>query len=541
MRKQFEIGMLPENDTYYYAADDEYHIYFKDTTVVGDDRYIALRAKDTKEFNVFMFLKDKKNITLDFCGATLVFHGKIQPFVIDSCENVTIKNCNVMYARPPYTEALITEAGENYARLKLNEHCTCRFEDGKFVPYGEGWENNRLNYGGCFYQVFDTETRLGCGSILGAMGTNHINDRGDHYHVTVFVLEQDEEDFILKGDIPEFFKPGRVLVIAHEKRSLSSMFLIDSKNVSVINYRILAGYGMGIYSYRTENITIDGLNLTYDEKSPCLIANSADVVHTFGTSGKFEIRNSVFEGMIDDAINIHSNFRTVNHVEGNEIYTDLASCEMQANELYRVGDVIAVYKGKTMEEAARYTITAISDAGEKVKQFTVDRPAQNHVEGDLIENLTANCEITVENCSFGKANTHIRFQSRGKVEFKNCVTELPVLLSGDASFWFESGPVTDLTVENCRFMGKRGQVYISSEMLPTEVEPYYHKNLKILNNEFEIDTPVQGGYVDGIVFKGNKNSLGKPMKLVLTNCGKVDAESCEVERITEVKTELKPN
>ena len=67
---------------------------------------------------------------------------------------------------------------------------------------------------------------------------------------------------------------------------------------------------------------------------------------------------------------------------------------------------------------------------------------------------------------------------------------------------------------------------------------YYHKNLKILNCEFDTDAPLKGGYSYGIVFKGNKNSAGKPMTLTLTNCGSVDADNCTVERKTEVKAEL---
>lgn len=540
MRKEFEIGMFPESNTEYYALKDVYHVYPKDTIEVGDDRYVALRAHDTKEFNVFMFIKNKKNITLDFGGATLVMHGKIQPFLVDSCENITIKNCKVTYERPPYTESLIKEVGKDFVRLQLNENCTCRFEDEKLVPYGENWENHRLNYNGSFYQVFDTETRRGCGLHLGAMGSEIVMEREVPFTILKFKASEDGDDIILKGDIPDFYAPGRTLVITHETRSLASVFMIDSKNVSVINYRILSGWGMGIYSYRTENILLDTLVLTCDETSPCIVTNAADVIHTFGTSGNFVIKNCVIEGMIDDAINIHSNFRTVNSVSGNEICTDLASCEKQVMDLYRVGDIIAVYNGKTMEEAARYTIIEICDADEQKKIFKVDRDVEAHNNGDLIECITANCDITVENCTIGKANSHIRFQSRGKVGVRNCETELPILLSGDASYWFESGPITDLTIENCRFLEERAQIRISSEIFPAESEPYYHKNIRIINNEFESDNPLNGGYADGIVFKGNVNTAGKPMKIVLTNCGSVEAD-VEIERITETKTELNIN
>ena len=121
---------------------------------------------------------------------------------------------------------------------------------------------------------------------------------------------------------------------------------------------------------------------------------------------------------------------------------------------------------------------------------------------------------------------------------RHCETELPLLLSGDASYWFESGPLRDLTIENCRFIDKRAKILITSEIFPTETEPYYHKNLKFLQNEFETDTPVVGGYADRIVFHENRNSAEKSMTLILTNCGSVDADGCTVERKSEKKREL---
>ena len=96
-------------------------------------------------------------------------------------------------------------------------------------------------------------------------------------------------------------------------------------------------------------------------------------------------------------------------------------------------------------------------------------------------------------------------------------------------------------MENCRFVGDHAKIAIKSEVFPTEAEPYYHKNLKILNNTFDVDVPLKGGYADGIVFLGNKNVADQEMKLVLTNCGEVDAENCKVERIFAVKDKLVTN
>ena len=229
MKKEFKIGISLESNTEYFATEKEYHVYHKDAFTACDDRYIALRAKDTKEFSVFVYIQGKKNITLDFGGATLVMHGKIQPFLFDSCENITVKNCTVTYDRPPYTEALITEAGAGYVKLRLNEHCPCRIEDGRLIPYSDSWENLTLNYKGCFYQIFDKKTRMGCGIGLGIMGNSIEFDPNWPFHPVKYVAERDGEDIILKGEHPDYFSPGRVLIISHEKCSISSVFMIDSK------------------------------------------------------------------------------------------------------------------------------------------------------------------------------------------------------------------------------------------------------------------------------------------------------------------------
>ena len=198
-----------------------------------------------------------------------------------------------------------------------------------------------------------------------------------------------------------------------------------------------------------------------------------------------------------------------------------------------MGDEIAIYRGQTMEETAKYTIKEIEIIDGELAKFTVDRPVGAHECGDMIESLSANCDVTIENCVFGKANSHLRLQSRGKFVIRNCETELPFLLTGDATYWFESGPITDLTVENCRFIGERARVSIESEVKTTAAAPYYHRNVKILNNEFETDAPLKAKDADGIVFRGNQNTLEKAMTLTLTNCGAAEVDGCTVERIVQ--------
>ena len=56
MKKEFKIGMAVESNIEYFATESEYHVYSDDAVKVSDDRYVALRAHDIKEFNVFKAL-----------------------------------------------------------------------------------------------------------------------------------------------------------------------------------------------------------------------------------------------------------------------------------------------------------------------------------------------------------------------------------------------------------------------------------------------------------------------------------------------------
>ncbi len=63
---------------------------------------------------------------------------------------------------------------------------------------------------------------------------------------------------------------------------------------------------------------------------------------------------------------------------------------------------------------------------------------------DVVENLTANPEVLIENCTFGRFRGTMRLQSRGKTVICGCMfrnKELSLLFSGDTTYWFKSGPV----------------------------------------------------------------------------------------------------
>lgn len=511
MIKKLALGMKFEDNTTYIAEDTHLNIYKKDTVKLTEPKYLSIYDKNFGSLDTAFYLNGLKNVTLDFNGATITLHGRLQPFVVDNCENVTIRNVNVEYERAVYTELEIIEREAGSLTLKKLEKFPCKVENGYLIPYCNEWENRRLNYGDMFMQSFDNESREGRGITVIVIGEEVFRNDSPPCEVLQMKVREENDTIIMTGKINNDFQPGQTVVLTHEVRDKSSAFLIDSENIHIENYRIINGAGMGIISMYVKDLIIDGLKLTADKHSHGIVTNSADAMHLVANKGILEIRNCLIEGMTDDALNIHSLFYESVSAEGNILHAYRHPHSHGQNTYYKIfgiGDTIAIYKGRSLELKQTAQITDIKIIDSQYIDFTTDIPIENVQEGDIIENLSTQPEVHIHDCFFGKANTHLRLQTRGKTLIENCSTELPILFTGDTNYWFEASPTTDVTIRNCKFIGKRAQINSCPEYCPTKQAPYYHSGIKVENNTFDTRDALIIRQTKDIVFRNNKHSDG---------------------------------
>lgn len=550
MKKELlKLNTQFESNTYYYFEEEFFKVYLQDThPFTANPRY---QRENLNCFeSVAFILRDLENITLDFGGATLYMQGKIQPFVIENCKNITIKNVSLEYDRSHFTEGEILEIDKEHIRLRIDkERYPYEIVNGKIVFYSDTWRTEDFHIRGGFHQAFDKKTGRGIDLMVAAIGDEIFQNPNAYCPRIQFVPEEDGDDLILHGSCPYWYlervearmgEEGAILNISHEHRDLCCVRIIDGCDTFIENFRLINGSGMGIYPTHSKNLYLKKYILTKEDNTTGVVTNSADALHPIACSGEIVIEDCIFEGMIDDSLNIHGAFYFAKSCDNEGVICESAvTYENGMLGFFDKGDIIGIYKGNTMELKGKYTLTDVKAVeGRKIKLYT-DRPVDCN-EDDLIENLSMQPDITIKNSVFAKANSHLRFQSRGKIRVSDSRIELPVLLTGDASYWLESSPVTDLVIENCEFNDK-GRIRIVPEVMPTDKEPYYHKNITVKNCSFESDLPIEGGYADNISFVGNTNSKGLEMTLLLTNCGKVTSENCKIIRKTEIKTELQRN
>jgi hypothetical protein len=222
----------------------------------------------------------------------------------------------------------------------------------------------------------------------------------------------------------------------------------------------------------------------------------------------------------------------VESVEGSVIHAKLRT-DVQKNpgvnahyKMFGEGDTIAVYNQNTVLEKQRWTVEKVQVTGDFTADiFVSDKESElcGLSLGDTIENLSIQAELHIKNCRFGKASTHLRLQTRGKILIEDSECSLTLLMSGDKNYWYEASPVTDITIRNCRLTGPKGCAYLVScaEYAPISEAPYYHSGVKVINNVFENANALALSNIDGVLFEGNTTMSGEPFNNVIFNCNNV--------------------
>jgi len=539
-----------KNDTVYQADRAIYDISRKDSVLVNDVRYHHTGFE--KPLDTAFCLRGLKNVTLDFGGATVFLHGKLQPFLLDGCENVTIKNVKVRYDRCGYSQAQVVSVDEKTLTVRFDkEKFPYRVVDGALEFYAKDWVGQRLEKGPGFLQFFDGRTRQGKCLELVFLSPNPFVDPAFPFAAGAYKLVSEERgDLVVmrSKDRPIGFcgrvAPGDYVVVAHEPRDLSNCFMVECRDVTLENYRVINGTGMGIYPFHCHNVTLDRFKMCYDAESPSIVANGADGVHAVACSGKFVLKNCVIEGTIDDALNVHGNFFVLKSAKGNRIVADTghsAVAPYSSSPIFRPHDRIRVCKGFSNETACEYTVVATEPIDQHTVALVVDRPTEALKPDSAIENLSAQCELVITGCRFGKSNTHLRFQTRGGVRVEDCETELPFLLTGDMSYWFESSPVEKMLVKNVRFATGRATFGLTPQYFPTEAAPYYHGELNLEDCTFDNPNIVNATGLRKLVVGGCRQKDGIPLHLRLVNCGEAVAPGCEIARETKTIDALNVN
>lgn len=512
-------AMRFESGKYYRYEGERLDVYMEDTFYSENKEALSSSRTMGKSCRVGFLLEDLEDVTLDFGGATVVFHGRIVPFFLINCRNVTVKNLRIDYDRPFYTQAKVLDVKEGELTVRIDDGFDYEIRDGYLFAKSETWEKN-LNRNDCLLWMFDREGKKSYPIILGLFGREIFPNSNPPQPIWPLSIEEKGDRQVIRGYIPkewDYNDGHNSLLITHEIRDKNTFTIVGGEEITIENCLLIHGAAMGIMGMHTKNLTIDRYSMLRNvDGNGRLVTNNADAIHCFNCSGKIEIKNCNMEGLLDDTVNIHNNYFSVKKVEGQTLtmYSKAAGLSINCR-LFSEGDRIRIYKGRTQEAVADLTIEKlVVDEENKVHVFTVKGDTSGISEEDTAENVSAQPEIYLHDCRFGTFRGTMRLQSRGKTVVENCVfenKEQSIIFTGDTTYWFESGPVNDITIRSCTFrnVGEWPRFNFFGEVEFTEKEDTYHKNILIEDCTFEGKGVIAAlRHVENFTYRQNRQEDG---------------------------------
>ncbi len=429
-------------------------------------------------------LIDLKNITIEGNGSTFLFHGMgIHALVMDS-ENVKINNLAIDSARPHMSEGHIVGFEGNKTDMVIDSKLyPYKIENNRFKFIGEGWTEG--SSGGMGFKKGSRHIPANTGDI----GWNgHVEDLGNGKVRLDWNLKEKGFDI---GDAITFRSWGRphpgVVVYRANNTSFNQVFLHHA-------------YGMALLAQRSENISFVGGGVNIPKGSPRSHTPCVDATHFSNTRGKIVVKNALFEGMMDDAINVHSTCLGIQSIDGKNLRCRYMHGQAIGFEVFTPGETIQFITGPTLEPKDKGKIASITKLSptEVIITMENDLPASVQV-GDAIENADWYPEVLF------KKNVVRNNRARGSLFTtpKKVVVEdnlfdhssgSAILLAGDAQGWYESGACDEVIIRNNTFINNLTSRYQFTNAIISifpevkqldKQDQYYHRNVLIENNVFK--------------------------------------------------------
>jgi len=462
----------------------------------------------------------RTNFVYDAKGSLEKIRGEAIAFCVKDCEDITIRNVRIDSERPCLTEARVLGFGAGTTRVTIDrELYPFVIEGGRMLMTGSGWTNAVHKA-----RLFDGRTG------------EHLPEVGDiAFDGAACELADGTVEF--QKDFSPFgvgLKEGDVIVLRPRLRDFPAIAVLNSRNVVLEDVVIHDAKGMGLIAQNSENVTWRGTKPASSRTSgvfprPGAFASThADASHFSNVKGLVRVENCCFEGMMDDAINIHSTCLAVTNIIGKRtLACRYAHPQSIGLDLFRAGESLRFLCGRTMKTGPEMTVAAVRSFGPDAVEVTLDADAPTEWGiGDAVENADRqpsaifSGNIVRNNRARGAcfATPHPVLVESNLFER---VTGTALPFAGDARFWYESGACRDVTIRgnvfsNCltcaRWHGRsHGVVTISPNVADFEdVRRGYHRNFRIERNVFAgLDAPLlYAAAAEGIVFGGNEISYG---------------------------------
>ena len=467
------IRAAADRDKLLYFPQGEYHFYPEGCS----GRYCYFSNNDEGVKTIAILLDGINDFTISGDNAKFIFHGRISPLCAFGCRNLTVEGATIDFEDSFVSDADMIYRKDGIAWFRFpGKHCV---KNGKIVFTGDFYDNLS---GNLYFYCYDRE-------------------KGEITHNSTCLVVPNSDILALDGlvGIKDCFDGTGTdaFVIKHELRLCPGMVFDGCTDLQIRNVKIHHAAGMGFLIQNSENCCIDRAEI-----SPCgrRASVSDDALHITDCRGKLRITNCELSGTLDDSINVHGVFRKLkSRIPGGKMYyLEAGHYQQQGVFNIRPGDTMQLFSRKNAKPYGKVKISNIIPVNKAfvIVQFDEKELPEEFEQGDPVLILETVAELEVINTRCSTLNGRgVLASGLESVRISGCyfhTSEAGVFISGDFSFWYESGPVKEALIENNIFDNCNYRVFTATQEplavfpeLPSLADGYfYHGTIRVKGNRF---------------------------------------------------------
>lgn len=473
-----------------------------------------------------VLIEQMHDFEIDFAGSTLCMMGEGTHFAILDSRNIKVRNVVLENPENMFMQVRVAAHGDGFVDvtpMNGREQFAIRRQElvcpapRKTCNY---WIETNIE--------FTPDGEIAYGTADHTMGN----------YIPEMRCEQLADGNLRFYDVRRYPPVGNILIISAARRLGAGFFLCDSSEIVCEDVTVHSCLGMGLIAQMCENIHLNRFCTVRAEG--LYYSATADATHFVDCNGRVTVENCMFEGQLDDALNIHGIYTRVLAKDKNELFVREMHNDAKGIRIYHAGDRVQALHPQTLIPYTEKTVEAVEYINGDLIRLVLSEETDDIRVGDDIENISHNVELVFRrNTVKNNRARGMLIAARGKTLIEDCTfhtSGVAILFESDGAYWFESGGTEDVTIRNCLFdrckHGGWGRGVIECVARPaTEEGKYFHHCIRITENEFRMlpGDAIPAAIFDNVqtaVFTDNRmmTASGAPATVVLHHIGQAEVQ-----------------
>ena len=461
--------------------------------VFSKGRYDLIRGPRGK--GAYFPLKGVKGLTIEGGGAMLVAHEAATIFHVVDCSGLTVRKLTLDSDPLPFTCGEVVATGPG--RIDLKPAKGYRAVAGR--------------------------------SVKGVFGYDPAKGRPARRGHDCYMLDNTTPSSLTDSGLMRIPCRGRIavgarVIVRHEIYGHNGFSMRRCSKVLFEDVTIYSLGGMGVYAAESTDITVRRMIVVKGPDGKRWMSTTADATHFNTCRGTIRLEDCRFEGMGDDATNIHNHFWTVSGRGGPDtlrVTLKRVRRHVMPGHPPRAGDRIEIGgpDNPLSPRLTRRVKTVGTDPKNKDLIVTFTKALDARVRaGDIVWNASAAPKARIRGCTVRNNRARgMLIQTRDVILagclFENC-SGAAIHVACDINYWHEGIGAADMVIRDNRFIGcnygaarRRAVLDIFAELPGGKIaHPGVHRGIEVVGNNF-VKSEGSAIYVhssDGVVIRDNK-------------------------------------